>query len=172
MKKILLIVAVTVLFLGTGFSQSKFGFVDTDYILSKIPAYASAQKQLDQFSTEKQTEVEAIFAQVELLYQEYQAEKPLLTEEMRTVKENNIIEKETLAKAKQKEYFGREGALYTKRTELVKPIQDNIFNAVKEIAEEGNYTVIFDKSGGLSMLYTNPRYDKSEEVLEKLGITN
>jgi len=169
MKKILLTLIVCAVFLGTGFSQ-KIAYVDSDYILSKIPAYESAQKQLDQLSTEWQTEVEGLFAEVDKLYKDYQTEKVLLTEEMRTKRENEVVDKEKRAKDLQKKFFGREGDLYNKRTELVKPIQDNVFNAVKEIGEEGSYIMILDSAGGAAMLYTDPRYDKSEEVLDKLGI--
>lgn len=171
MKKILLTLSVILLGSTMGFSQ-KFAFVDTEYILGRVPAYQAAQKQLDKFSADWQKEVEEEMAVVEKMYKEYQAERVLLTEDMRTKREDAIIAKEKAAKDLQKKYFAPEGDLYKKRQELVKPIQDQIFNAVKEVATEGNYDVIFDTASGPNMLYTNPRYDKSDLVLEKMGIQN
>ncbi|MFC2118209.1 OmpH family outer membrane protein [Bacteroidota bacterium] len=169
MKKIYLTLTVLTIILGTGFSQQKFAFVDSDYILGNIPRYESAQKSLDKLAADWQKEVEALYVKVDQMYKDFQTDKALLIDERKTKRENEIIEKEKEAKDLQKKYFGREGELYKKRTELVKPIQDEVFNAVQELAEEGNYAVIFDTSGGIGMLYTNPKWDKSDEVLEKLG---
>ena len=171
MKKYFLTITILFLFANLGFSQ-KYAFVDTEYILSNIPSYNSAQDQLDQYSLEWQKEIEAIYQEIENKYQNYQAEKVLLTEEMKRKREDEIINQEREVKDLQKKYFGTEGELYKKRQELVKPIQDEIYNAVKEIAIEGNFAVIFDTASGPSLLYTNPKYDKSDEVLEKLGYKN
>ncbi|MEA3445060.1 MAG: OmpH family outer membrane protein [Bacteroidota bacterium] len=172
MKKVILILSAVVLSSSISFAQ-KYAFVDTEYILTNIPTYESAQEQLDQLSIGWQKEIEAVYSEIDKMYNDYQAEKVLLTEEMRIKREKDIIDKEKDAKNLQKKYFGKNGDLYKKRQELIKPIQDDIFNAVKEIAEEGNYALIFDTAaGGLSMLYTNPRYDKSDDVLEKLGYKN
>lgn len=171
MKKLILILSVFVISLSSSFAQ-KYAFVDTEYILGNIPAYESAQDQLDQLSVEWQKEIENIYAEIDKMYKDFQAEKVLLTEEMKRKREDEIINKEKEAKEVQKKYFGREGDLYKKRQELVKPIQDEIFNAVKEIAIEGNFAVIFDTAGSVSMLYTDPKYDKSDKVLEKLGYKN
>ncbi len=170
MKKIflLLVFAFTI---SLGFSQ-RYAYVDTEYILKNIPAYSAAQEQLDNLAVEWQKEIEDIYSQIDKMYKDFQAEKVLLTEEMRTKREKTIIDKEKEAKKIQKQYFGAEGELYKKRQELIKPIQDDIFNTVKEIASEGNYAVIFDTAGNMSMLYTDPKYDKSDEVLEKLGYKN
>jgi len=159
------------LLIGATVAQ-KYAFVDTDYILNRIPSYKAAQDQLDKLSEEWQQEVETLYSEIESMYKDYQAEKVLLTEEMRTSKEEEIINKEKEAKELQKKYFGREGSLYKKRQELIKPIQDEIYTTVKEIATEGNFAVIFDTASGANMLYTNPKYDKSDEVLEKLGYKN
>ncbi len=171
MKKLILILSVFVISLSSSFAQ-KYAFVDTEYILGNIPAYESAQDQLDQLSVEWQKEIENIYAEIDKMYKDFQAEKVLLTEEMKRKREDEIINKEKEAKEVQKKYFGREGDLYKKRQELVKPIQDEIFNEVKEIAIEGNVAVIFDTAGSVSMLYTDPKYDKSDDVLEKLGYKN
>lgn len=169
MKKYFLFVIM--LFSVNAFSQ-KFGYVNTEYILSNIPNYEKAQQQIDLISVEWQKEIEAKFADIDRMYKEFQAEKVLLTEEMRIKREDEIIKKEKEAKELQKRYFGKDGDLFKKRQELVKPIQDEVFNAIKELAVEGNYAVIFDSSGGMNMLYTDPKYDKSDDVLKKLGYKN
>jgi len=167
MKKII-ISAILILFVGTLMAQ-KFAFVDSDYILKKIPNYKAAQEQLDKLSAQYQKEIESKYAEVDKMYQDYQAEKVLLTEEMRKKREDDVIERERQVKDLQTKYFGKDGLLFKKREELIKPIQDQVFNAIKELANEGGYAVIFDSSSSPNMLYTNPRYDKSEEVLQKLG---
>ena len=171
MKKIIASLIIAATALGAGVAQ-KYAFVDTDYILNRIPSYNAAQDQLDKLSEEWQQEVEEMYGVIETLYKNYQTEKVLLSEDMRAQKEEEIITKEKEAKELQNKYFGREGSLYTKRQELIKPIQDEIYRAVKEIATEGNFAVIFDTSSGANMLYTNPKYDKSDDVLEKLGYKN
>jgi outer membrane protein len=170
MKKVTLVVLlVSMSFM---LSAQKFAFVDTDYILNSIPTYESAQEQIDIMSKDWQSEIDAKYADIEKLYKEYQAEKVLLTEEMKMQREEEIIQKEREVKELQRKYFGPEGDLFKKRKELIEPIQNDIFNAVKEIATEGNYAVIFDAAGGASMLFSDPKYDKSDEVLEKLGFKN
>jgi len=150
----------------------KFAYVDTDYILKSIPTYESAQEQLQIMSNDWQAEVETSYAEIERLYKEFQAEKVLLTEDMKQKREEEIIQKERAAKDLQKKYFGPEGDLFKKRKELIEPLQNDIFNAIKEIATDGNYGVIFDAAGGTNFLYSNPKYDKSDMVLEKLGFKN
>jgi outer membrane protein len=169
-KMILLFVALCSAVVVT--AQSKLGYVDSDYILKNIPAYQSAQAQLDRIAADWQKEIETVYAQIDKMYKDFQAEKVLLTEEMKTKRENDIIAKEKDAKELQKKYFGKEGDLFKKRQELVKPIQDEVFNAVKELATEGSYAIIFDTAGNLNMLYTDPKLDKSDEVLKKLGYKN
>jgi outer membrane protein len=170
MKKIVFIVAF-LLVAGATWAQ-KYAFVDTDYILENIPAYTAAQQQLDQISDQYQKELETMHAELEKMYSDYQAEAVLLSEDMKRKREDVIISKEKEYKALQRQYFGPEGELYKKREGLVKPIQDDIFTAVQEIANEGSYAVIFDKAGGMSMLYTNPKFDLSDQVLQKLGYKN
>ena len=147
----------------------KFAFVDSDYVLSRIPTFKAAQDQLDKISTQYETELQEKFKEIEQLTKDFQAEKILLTDEMRKKREQEISVLEQAAKELQTKYFGRNGMLFKKREELVKPIQDQVFNAVKEIANEGGYAVIFDSAGSANMLYTNPRYDKSDDVIKKLG---
>ena len=171
MKKLITSIFILTAFSAIGISQ-KYAFVDTEYILNNIPAYKAAQDQLDQTSAEWEKEIGDMYAEVESLYKAYQNDAILLTQEMKKKREDEIVNKEKEAKNLQNKYFGREGELFVKRQELIKPIQDQIYNAVKELAVEGNYAVIFDTSGSLSMLYTNPRYDLSDDILEKLGYKN
>lgn len=173
MKKYMLTLVLATSMAGCIFSQSqKLGYVDTDYILKNIPAYQAAQAQLDKISADWQKEIENIYAQIDKMYKDFQSEKVLLTEEMKTKRENDIVAKEKDAKDLQKKYFGKDGDLYKKRQELVKPIQDEVFNSIKEIAIQGNYAIIFDSAGSINMLYTDPKLDKSDEVLKKLGYKN
>ncbi len=166
MKKILL---PLIMLLTIGVSAQKYAYVDTEYILENIPEYKIAQDQLNELSVSWQKEIEEKFAEIDRMYRAYQAEAVLLPEEMKRKREEEIIAKEKEAKQLQQQRFGQNGDLFTKRQELVKPIQDKIFTAIEEIATSGNYAVIFDKAGSVSLIYTNPRFDRSDDVLEKLG---
>jgi outer membrane protein len=170
MKKVFIVIVFV--FAGVYSQAQKFAYVDTDYILSSIPTYESAQEQLSIMTKDWQAEIDAKHADVEKAYKEFQAEKVLLTEDMKKQREEEIIQKEREIKDLQKKYFGPEGDLFKKRKELVEPIQNDIFNAIKQLASEGNYAVIFDAAGGATMLYSDPKYDKSDEVLSKLGFKN
>lgn len=171
MKKIAFTLCLMLIGASFGFSQ-KFAYVNTDYILGRIPAYEAAQKQLDRISEEWQKEIEGKRTEIEKIYKDYQAERVLLTEEMRTKREDEIMQREKDVKELQKKYFAPDGQLYKKRQELVKPIQDDVFTAVKELAAEGGYSIIFDVSAGPTILFTDPKYDKSDDVLKKMGIQN
>lgn len=150
-------------------SGQKFAYVDTQYILENIPDYQTAQNTLDEISMEWQKELEGKFAEIDKLYKSFQSEAFLLSEDMKTKRQNEIIAKEKEAKELQKKYFGTEGDLYKKRQELVKPIQDKVYNAIEELAEEGSYAVIFDRSGSTTIIYASEKFDKSDDVLAKLG---
>jgi len=171
MKRLLFMLTGLLLPFGLVTAQ-KYAFVDTEYILNNIPNYKAAQEQLDKFSADWQKEVEAKYAEIDKLYKDYQAERVLLSEDMRRQREDAIVNKEKEAKDLQKNYFGQDGALFKKRQELIQPIQDEIYKAIKDLATENGYAVIFDTSSGPSMIYTNPRYDLSDEVLQKLGYKN
>ncbi len=168
MKKIVILVMLVGLVSIPAVAQ-KFAFVDTEYILNNIPAYKSAQAQLDKLVADWQKEVETRYGEVETLYKNYQTEKVMLSEEMRKTREEEIIKKEQAVKELQQNYFGPSGTLVKKQDELVKPIQDEVYKAVKELAVEGGYAAIFDTSADATILYANPRQDQSDEVLEKLG---
>ena len=171
MKKLNLIIVFFVLFAATAVAQ-RYGFVDSDYIRKNIPAFDAAQEQLDRLSQQWEKEVSDGYAVVEQMYKSYQNEAPLLSQDMRTRREEAIVAKEREVKALQNKYFGMEGDLFKKREELVKPIQDEILRAIREIALEGNYTAIFDTASGGNILFVSPRFDISDQVLEKLGFKN
>jgi outer membrane protein len=150
----------------------KYAFVDTEYIRKNIPAFNTAQDQLDKLSKQWEKEVADGYAVVEQMYKTYQNDAVLLSQEMKTKREEAIIAKEKEMKDLQNKYFGVEGDLFKKREELVKPIQDEILKAIKEIAVDGSYAVIFDTAAGGNILFANPKFDLSDQVLEKLGYKN
>lgn len=167
-KKLFLAIAGLILSAGVSMAQ-KFAFVDTEYILSQMPEYKSAQDQLDAASAQWQKEIEAKYADIDKLYKAFQAEQVLLSEEMKRKREDDIIQREKEAKDLQKSKFGVDGELFKKRQELVKPLQDKVYNAIKEMATTQQLSIIFDKSSDLTMIYTNPKYDKSDDVLKAMG---
>lgn len=168
MKRIILTALIILSFTGISLAQ-KIGYVDTDYILSNIPEYKAAQAEMDKISVDWQKEIEAKYAEIDKLYKIYQAEAVLLTEDMKKKRENEIINKEKEVKELQKQRFGVDGELFKKRMELVKPIQDKVYNAVKQVAERSGLAFIFDKAGQVSLLYSNSKYDKSDDVLTFMG---
>jgi outer membrane protein len=167
MKKILLIAAFFIV-AGAAMAQ-KYAYVDMEYILNNIPTYAAAQERLDQISEQYQNELEKRHADIEEMYAAYQSESPRLSAEVKRKREDAIIGAEKEYKELQRQYFGPEGTLFQKREELVKPIQDQVLKTIQSMAGTGGYAVIFDKAGGLTMIYTNPQYDLSDQVLQKLG---
>ncbi len=168
MKKIVLTLSMVIALSFASFAQ-KFAYVDTEYILGQIPEYKSAQAELDKISIQWQKEIEAKYAEIDKMYKAYQAEQILLTDDMKKKREADIIAKEKDAKDVQKQRFGVDGELFKKRQELVKPIQDKVYNAIKAVAEKGAYSIIFDKSSDLTMLYASSKLDKSDDVLTQLG---
>jgi outer membrane protein len=170
MKKLLF--GLIFVLVSTHIFAQKYAFVDTDYILNNIPAYKAAQDKLNQLSADWQKEIEVEYTIVDRMYKDFQAEKVLLTNEMIKQREAEIAAKDKEIKDLQKRFFGPGGELFKKRQELVKPIQDEVYNVIKNIAESGNYAIIFDTAAGASILFTDPKYDKSDEVLEKLGYKN
>jgi outer membrane protein len=150
----------------------RYAFIDTDYILEQIPAYQEAQSEIDAQADKWQKQIEARYAEIEKMYTAYKAEQVLLTPEMKKIREDEIINKEKEAKEFQKQKFGVDGALFKLRQELIKPIQDEIFTAVQKMADQKSYAVIFDKAASSSaLIYANPKYDQSDEILQRLGFT-
>ena len=168
MKKATLIL-VSFLLLSAGSYAQKFAYVDTDYILNNIPEFNQAQDKLDEISKQWQAEIEGIYAEVDKMYRDYQTQEVLLTDEMKKKREEAIIAKEKSAKDLQKKLFGPEGDLYGKRQELIRPIQDKVYDAIQQLAANSKYAIIFDSSSDLIMLYSNPNLDKSDKVLENMG---
>jgi len=171
MKKLIFLGIFSLLCITNNFAQ-KYAYVDTDFILGKLPAYVAAQEQLDKLSQKYQKEMETLHSELDQIYKDYQAEVVLLSQDMKKKREEQIVGKEKEYKKLQRQYFGPDGELAKKREALVKPIQDDVFNAIQTIAEQGAYSMIFDKAGSMTMIYTNPKYDLSDQVLQKLGYKN
>lgn len=167
MKKIAVILSLT--FLSVFSYAQKFACVDTEYILNNMPEYKQAQKELEEVSLQWQKDVENKLAEVDRMYRSYQAEALLLPEDLKTKRENEIVAAEREAKALQKQRFGSEGDLAKKRSELIKPIQDKIYNAIEKIAKEKNYSVMLDKASGATILFIDSKTDVSDLVLAELG---
>jgi outer membrane protein len=167
MKKTILLLCLALLS-GQLWAQ-KFAYVDSQFILENIPEYKQAKIQLDELSIEWQEEIEESYQEIDQLYRSYQTDKVLLTDKMRQSREDEIISKEQAVKELQQTRFGTEGDLFKKQEELIRPIQNQIFNAIQEYAKEGRYAIIFDKSSDLLMLFADENLDKSELILDKLG---
>jgi len=152
-------------------SAQRYAYVDTDYILKNLDSYQDAQAELDRISTQWQKEIEQRYEAIDRLYKAYQAEKVLLTEDMRKEREDEIVRQEGEAKALQRQRFGVDGDLFRRREELIQPIQEEVFQAIKQVADGGGFSVMFDKAGQSNILYADPRYDKSDRVLSRLGVS-
>ena len=168
MKKIIISVLLTFVVVSMIQAQ-KFAYVDSQYILDNLPEFTEAQAQLDEVTTQWTTEIETRFTEVEKMRQDFLAQAVLLPEDMKRKKEQDILDKEKDAKNLQRQRFGKDGDLMKKRQELVKPIQEKVYNAIQEVSTSSNYSVIFDKAGALTIMYANPKYDISDEVLDNLG---
>ncbi|MDX1349523.1 MAG: OmpH family outer membrane protein [Putridiphycobacter sp.] len=145
--------------------------MDTQYILDNIPAYAEAQAKLDEYAVKWQEEIEQKYSLIAKKRQALQAEEILLPEEIKAEKEAAIVKLEADAKDLQKKYFGVNGMLFQKRSELIKPIQDDIFEAIQEIADEKKYAFVFDKANQSTLLFADPKYNISDDVLRKMNIS-
>jgi outer membrane protein len=150
--------------------SANIGYIDTDYILGQLPEYRSAQKELDDLSIKWQKELEEKAAELDKVYRDYQDEKILLTDELKRKREQQIADKEKAMREFQKQKFGPDGELFKKRQDLVKPLQDKVFDAVQKVAKKSGLDFIFDKGGDMVMMYANAKFDKSDEVLEELGV--
>ncbi|HEK19879.1 MULTISPECIES: OmpH family outer membrane protein [unclassified Mucilaginibacter] len=169
MKKIILVLFFTFSAFTAALAQ-RFAYVDSDYILKHMPEYASSQKQLAALSESWQKDVDGRFQEIERLYKAYQADQVLMTPEQRKRREQEIVDKEKAAKDYQRQIFGPDGDLAKKSNALIKPIQDKVSKAVQAIAESENLDMIFDKNSEVIMLYANPRYNKSDAVITRLGL--
>ncbi len=168
MKKIVFTFAIC-LVMGFAANAQKYACVSTEYILSNIPEYDEAQKKLDQYSIDWQKEIESKFQEIDKLYKSYQSEEYLLPEDLKIKRQDEIIAKEKEAKDLQKKRFGSNGDLEQKREELMKPIQDKVYNAIEKYATSKGYAMIFDKSGDATVLYVGEKYDLSDDILQSMG---
>ncbi|MBQ9218333.1 MAG: OmpH family outer membrane protein [Muribaculaceae bacterium] len=168
MKKIALVL-VAVLAGMFSASAQKFALVDMEYILKNIPSYEMANEQLNQVSQRWQREVDDLKKEADTMYKNFQSDMVFLTDEQKKKKEAEIVAKEKEASQLQYKYFGPQGELFKKRESLIKPIQDEIYNAMKKVSEERGFQVIFDRASSQSILFASPRIDVSNEVLSKLG---
>jgi len=157
--------------INTTFAQ-KFGYVNTSYVLDQMPDYKEAQAEIDKLSLSWEEEIKKMFQEVEHLEIAYQAEEVLLTEEMKKDRRAVIDRKMQEVKEYQKKVFGFEGLFFLKKKELIKPVQDKIWEAVEKVAKNNRLAIMFDKSGELVMIYTDPIHDYTDYVLEELGLAN
>ena len=170
--KRLIICAICMICVGLHVSAQKFALVDMEYILKNIPAYERANEQLNQVSKKWQAEVDALTTEAQTLYKNYQNEVVFLSQEQKKAKQDAIVAKEKEAADLKKKYFGHDGELFKKRTALMTPIQDEIYNAVKDIAELRGYQLILDRASDTGIIFGSPKIDISSEVLRKLGYSN
>lgn len=170
MKKILLMSLMCLAALSM--SAQKFALVDMEYILKNIPAYERANEQLTQVSKKWQAEVEALNTEVSTMYKNYQNEVVFLSQEQKKARQEEIMKKEKSASELKRKYFGPEGELFKKRQSLMTPIQDEIYNAVKEISELRGYSLVVDRASNSGIIFGSPKIDISNEVLQKLGYSN
>ncbi|MCD8236980.1 MAG: OmpH family outer membrane protein [Prevotellaceae bacterium] len=171
MKRIFFTLLVTMISFASSYAQ-KFALVDMEYILKNVPAYERANEQLNQISKKWEGEVEALLQDVETMYKKYQSEVVFLSEAQKTKTEEAIMAKEKEASDLKKKYFGNDGELFKKRQSLMAPIQDEIYNAVKDICDQRGYQLVLDRASGGSIIYASPKIDISDEVLQKLGYAN
>ena len=167
MRKILMMLVLAVA--TTTASAQKFALVDMDYIFKNIPAYERANEQLAQVSKKWQAEVEALTTEAQTMYKNYQNEVVFLSKEQKQAKQDAIMEKEKQASELKRKYFGPEGELFKKRTALMTPIQDEVYNAVKDIADLRGYQLVLDRASDQGIIFGSPKIDISDEVLRKLG---
>lgn len=168
MKRIIALCSV-ILLCTFAASAQKFALIDMEYILKNIPAYEMTNEQLSQVSQKWQSEIETIQQEAQNMYKTYQSDLVFLSAEMKTKREEEIVKKEQEAQELKRKYFGADGELYKKRESLMKPIQDEIYNAVKEISEQKGYQLIVDRASAMSIIFASPKIDISNEVLIRLG---
>lgn len=169
MKKIVLITFGLCLFALAGYAQ-KYVVIDTRYILDKMPEYKMAQARLDDIAAGWQKEIDSMQSELNKNYKDYDAEQVMLSDDLRKKREAQLFTKEKDIRDVQRKRFGFEGDLFKKRQELIKPVQDKVYNAVQKIATARGYDLILDKSEGITVIFADPKLDKSDDVLRELGI--
>ncbi|WP_347159567.1 OmpH family outer membrane protein [Pontibacter chitinilyticus] len=169
MKKFLFIFLAGFLLSSVSHAQ-KFGYIDSNFILSKMPAYTKVQQEMDKYADNWQHEIEGLQQDLDKMKQDYKAEEVLLTEEMKRKRQSEIAKKENEVRDYQRKVFGYQGMMFKRRQDLMRPVQDEVFTAVEKVAKAKGLQIVFDKSGDLVMIYTNPVHDYTEYVLEELGL--
>jgi outer membrane protein len=169
MKKVFLIVC-SLLLLAIASQAQKYAIIDTRYILDKMPDYKLAQSKLDDIAAGWQKEIDSLQAELNKMYKDYDAEQVMLSDDLRKKREAQLFTKEKYLRDQQRNRFGFEGDLFKKRQELIKPVQDKVYNAVQKIATTRGYDFILDKSEGITVIFADPKLDKSDDVLRELGI--
>ncbi len=169
MKKILIVVCSLMLIAGTVQAQ-KYAIIDTRYILDKMPDYKAAQKQLDDIAADWQKDIDGKQTELDNMYKSFEAEQVMLSDDLKKKREDQLFNKEKTLRDLQRKRFGFEGDLFKKRQEFIKPIQDKVYNAVQKIAVQRGYDFVLDKSEGITIIFADPKLDKSEDVLKDLGV--
>ena len=169
MKKIL-VTLLSCLVLTAGSYAQRYAVIDSKYILEKLPEYKAAQQKLNQFSEQWQQEIDKKSTELDKMYKEYDAEQVMLSDELKKKREDELFNREKELKDLQKKRYGYEGDIFKKRQELIKPIQDKVYNAVQRLAVAKLYDFILDKSEGITVIFADPKLDKSDDVLKELGV--
>jgi len=160
------------LFVGAIFNSSaqRYAVIDSKYILQKLPEYRSAQQRLDQFSEQWQQEIDKKSTDLDRMFKNFDAEQVMLSDELKRKREDELYNKEKELKDLQKKRYGYEGDIFKKRQELIKPIQEKVYNAIQRLAVAKSYDFILDKSEGITVIFADPKLDKSDDVLRELGV--
>ncbi len=169
MKKLFLVFTFIAATAATSFAQ-RYAIIDTKYILDKLPDYAQAQQQLDDMASNWQKEIDALQAELDKMYRDFDAEQVMLSEELKKKRADQLFIKEKNLRDLQRQRFGFEGDLFKKRQELIKPIQDRVYNAVQKLAVARGYDFILDKSEGITVIFADPKLEKSDDILKELGV--
>ena|SRR5215213_2354241 len=151
-------------------SAQRYAVIDSKYILNKMPEYKTAQQKLDQFSEQWQQEIDRKSTALDKMYKDYDAEQVMLSDELKKKREDELFNKEKELKDLQRKRFGYEGDIFKKRQELIKPVQDKVYNAIQRLAVAKSYDFILDKSEGITVIFADPKLDKSDDVLKELGV--
>jgi outer membrane protein len=169
MKKFFLLAACSFLLVAFSHAQ-RYAVIDTKYILDKMPEYKTAQKQLDDVAAGWQKEIDAMQQELDKMYKDFDAEQVMLSDELKKKREDQLFVKEKTLRDLQRQRFGFEGDLFKKRQELIKPVQDKVYNAVQKLAVQRGYDFILDKSEGITVIFADPKLEKSDDVLKELGV--
>jgi len=172
LNRILVVLVIALCFGTAAQAQSKYAVINTKYILDKIPEYKEADKKLKVLGDQWQSEIDEKQIALDKMYKNYEAEQFMLSEDLKKKREDELFVKEKELRDLQKKRFGYEGDLFKERQKLVKPIQDKVYNAVQKMATARSYDFILDKSEGITIIFADPKLDKSDDILKELGINN